>query len=137
MFLNFALSTLLLAAHKEKVFLWTASICTAFNVAANLMLIPRYSYLAAAAVTVATESLLLVMNFYLVRRLLGEFVFPKNAIRITIGFLAVVAAYWALGRQISQLWAGSAACLIFALLAFRTASGMRVVKALVSQSGVR
>jgi len=137
MFLNFALSTLLLAAHKEKVFLWTASICTAFNVAANLLLIPRYSFLAAATVTVATESLLLIMNFYLVRRLLGEFVFPKNGIRITLGFLAVLAAYWALGRQVSQIWAGSVACLVFAFLAFRTASGMRVVKALVSQSGVR
>jgi O-antigen/teichoic acid export membrane protein len=137
MFLNFALSTLLLAAHKEKIFLWTASICTAFNVAANLVLIPQYSFLGAAAVTVATEALLLVMNFYLVRRLLGEFVFPKNGIRITLGFLAVVAAYWVLGRQVPQIWAGSAACLVFAYLAFRTASGMRVVKALVSQSGVR
>jgi O-antigen/teichoic acid export membrane protein len=137
MFLNFALSTLLLAAHKEKVFLWTASICTAFNVAANLLLIPQYSFLAAAAVTVATESLLLLMNFYLVRRLMGEFVFPKNGVRITLGFLAVMAAYWALGRQVPQIWAGSAACLVFAYLAFRTASGMRVVKALISQSGVR
>lgn len=137
MFLNFALSTLLLAAHREKVFLWTASICTAFNVAANLLLIPRYSFLAAAAVTVATESLLLAMNFHLVRRLLGQAVFPKDAVKITAGFIVVLAAYWALGRQISQLWAGSAACLLFALLAFRTASGMRVVKALVSQSGAR
>jgi O-antigen/teichoic acid export membrane protein len=137
MFLNFALSTLLLAAHKEKVFLRTASTCTAFNIAANLVLIPRYSFLAAAAVTVATELLLVVMNFYLVRRLLGQSVFPKNGIRITIGFVVVVAVYWLLGRQISQLWAGSAACLVFAFLAWRTASGMRVVKALVSQSGAR
>jgi O-antigen/teichoic acid export membrane protein len=137
MFLNFALSTLLLAAHKEKVFLWTASVCTCFNVAANLLLIPRYSYLAAAAVTVATESLLLAMNFYLVRRLLGQSVFPQDGLRITAGFIVVLAAYWALGREISQLWAGSAACLVFALLALRTASGMRVVKALVSQSGAR
>src|SRR5262249_22306836 len=128
---------LLLAAHKEKIFLWTASICTAFNVAANLVLIPQYSFLGAAAVTVATEALLLVMNFYLVRRLLGQFVFPKNGIRITLGFIAVVAADCALGRQMPQIWAGSAACLVFAYLAFRTASGMRVVKALVSQSGVR
>jgi len=137
MFLNFALSTLLLAAHKEKAFLWTASVCTCFNIAANLLLIPRYSYLAAAAITVATESLLLVMNVYLVKRLLGQSVFPKDGVKITAGFIAVVAAYWVLGREISQVWAGSAACLIFAVLALRTASGMRVVKALVGQSGTR
>jgi O-antigen/teichoic acid export membrane protein len=137
MFLNFALGTLLLAAHREKVFLWTTSICTVFNVIANLVLIPRYSFLAAAAVTVATESLLLAMNLFLVKRLLGHAVFPKNWVRITVGFVAVVAAYWALGHQIPQLWAGSAACLVFAFLSLRTASGMRVVKALVSQSGAR
>ncbi len=137
MFLNFALSTLLLAAHKEKVFLWTASICTGFNVAANLLLIPRYSFLAAAAVTVATESLLLAMNLYLVRRLLGQSVLPKDGVKITAGFVAVMAADWALGHEIPQLWAGSAACLVFAVLALRTAPAMRVVKALAGQSGGR
>jgi O-antigen/teichoic acid export membrane protein len=136
-FMNFALSTLLLAAHREKVFLWTALIGTVFNVTANLLLIPRYSFLAAAAVTVATESLLLCMNLYLVKRLLGQAVFPKKGIRISLGFVVVITAYWLLGRQIPQIWAGSAACLVFALLAARTTSGMRVIKALVSRSGAR
>ncbi|HJX85545.1 MAG TPA: oligosaccharide flippase family protein, partial [Candidatus Angelobacter sp.] len=61
-FLNYALNTLLLAAHHEKVFLWTATICTVFNIVANLIFIPRYSYLAAAVVTVLTEGLLLAQN---------------------------------------------------------------------------
>src|SRR5262249_27581995 len=122
---------------KEKVFLWAALIGTAFNVTANLLLIPRYSFLAAAAVTVATESLLLAMYLYLVKRLSGQAVFPKNGIRITLGFVVLVAAYWLLGRKIPQIWAGSAACLVFALLAARTVSGMRVIKALVSRSGAR
>src|SRR5262249_20326321 len=75
-FLNFALNTLLLSAHKEKAFLVTATVCTVFNIAANLLLIPRYSFVAAAAVTAATECLLLVQNFYLVRKFSGGMVFP-------------------------------------------------------------
>ena len=67
-FLNSALNTLLLAAHREKCFLWTASVCTVFNIAANLILIPRFSFIAAAGVTVATECLLLAQNLYLTRR---------------------------------------------------------------------
>jgi hypothetical protein len=77
------------------------------------------------------------MNIYFVKRLLGQAVLPKGGLKITAGFIMVLGAYWALGREISQLWAGSAACLLFALLALRTASGMRVVKALVGQSGTR
>jgi O-antigen/teichoic acid export membrane protein len=136
-FLNFALSTLLLAAHREKIFLVTALIGTVFNITANLLLIPRYSFLAAAAVTVATESLLLAIFLYLVKRFLGQAVFPKKGIRITLGFVVVMLAYWLLERQIPQIWAGSAACLVFALLAARMVSGMRVIKALVSRSGAR
>jgi len=135
-FLNFALSTLLLAAHKEKIFLVTALIGTAFNITANLLLIPRYSFLAAAAVTVATESLLLAVFLYFVKKFLGQAVFPQKGIRITVGFVVVMTAYWLLARQIPQIWAGSAACLVFGLLAARTASGMRVIKALV-RSGAR
>jgi len=137
MFLNFALSTLLLAAHKEKVFVWTASICTAFNIAANLILIPRYSFLAAAAVTVATESLLLAMNLYLVGRLLGQLVLPKEGWKIISVFILVLGLYWVLRNQISQVWAGSAACLVYTVFALRTASGMRVFKALFGQSDAR
>ena len=50
-FLNYALNIFLLARNREWVFLRTASVCTVVNVAANLLLIPRYSYIAAAAVT--------------------------------------------------------------------------------------
>jgi len=59
-FLNYALNMLLLAAHKENFFIWTAGLCTVFNISANLLLIPKFSFLAAAVVTVFTELLLLL-----------------------------------------------------------------------------
>jgi O-antigen/teichoic acid export membrane protein/glycosyltransferase involved in cell wall biosynthesis len=121
-FLNSALNTLFLAAHREKVFLWTASVCTVFNVAANLILIPRFSFIAAAAVTVATECLLLAQNFYLTRRFLGQVILPKDAGRITVYFLVAIAAFWGLHQAVPQLWAGSAVCLAFALV---TAANVR------------
>jgi O-antigen/teichoic acid export membrane protein len=63
MFVNHALNMLLLAARHERVFLWTTTICTVFNLAANLLFIPRYSFAAAAVITVLTELVLLGMNF--------------------------------------------------------------------------
>jgi O-antigen/teichoic acid export membrane protein len=59
MFMNYALNTFLLARGRERLFLRTASVCTVVNIIANLILIPRYSYLAAASVTILTELVLL------------------------------------------------------------------------------
>jgi O-antigen/teichoic acid export membrane protein len=118
-FLNGALNTLLLAAHREKAFLWTASVCTVFNIAANLILIPKFSFIAAAGVTVATECLLLAQNLYLTRKYLGRTILPKDAGSITAFFVLALAAFWALRYGIPQLWAGSAVCLAFAAFALR------------------
>jgi O-antigen/teichoic acid export membrane protein len=122
-FLNSALNTLILAAHREKYFVWTASVCTVFNVAANLILIPRFSFIAAAGVTVATECLLLAQNLYLTRRFLGQAILPKDAARITACFVLALGAFWALRRAAPQLWAGSAVCLAFAVFAVQMLGG--------------
>src|SRR5262249_39023530 len=122
-FLNFALNTLLLSAHKEKAFLVTATVCTVFNITANLLLIPRYSFMAAAGVTVATECLLLAQNFYLVRRLIGRLVLPAGGLMITATFVLVLAGFWALQRGIPQMWAGSLACIVFAAFALKMVTG--------------
>jgi len=124
-FLNLALNTLLLAAHREKVFLWTATVCTVFNIAANLLLIPKFSFKAAAWVTVATECLLLAQNLYLVRKLLGHSVLPKDWAGITIAFTAVMAGFWGLQRGIPQTWAGTAALAVFAIFAVWSAAELR------------
>jgi O-antigen/teichoic acid export membrane protein len=78
-FLNYALNIFLLARNREWVFLRTASVCTLVNVAANLVLIPRYSYIAAAGVTILTEVVLLGQNLALVRKMLGYMPLPKHS----------------------------------------------------------
>lgn len=124
-FLNFALNVLLLSAHKEKAFLLTGTICTVFNVVANLLLIPRFSYIAAAGVTVATECLLLGQNLYLVKRLMGRMVPPKDGLKVSLGFALVMAGFWLLQRAVPQVWAGFAACTAFAVFAAVSMPGLR------------
>jgi O-antigen/teichoic acid export membrane protein len=112
-FLNFALNTFLLAAHKENYFLWTAGLCTVFNVSANLLLIPRFSFLAAAVVTVLTELLLFSQNLYLIKKSLGHSVLPKDGARITLSFVAAVTGFVVLRYWIPEVLAGSLAALAF------------------------
>jgi glycosyltransferase involved in cell wall biosynthesis/O-antigen/teichoic acid export membrane protein len=127
-FLNLALNTLLLVAHREKVFLWTATNCVLFNIAANLVLIPKFSFKAAAAVTVATECLLLAQNLYLVRKLLGQAVLPRDWAGITVAFTAVIAGFLGLQHRVPQTWAGAAALTAFAVFAVWSAGEFRQLR---------
>jgi O-antigen/teichoic acid export membrane protein len=99
-------------------------VCTVFNISANLILIPRFSFLAAAGVTVATECLLLAQNFFLIKKFLGQVILPKDAARITACFVLALVALWASGRVIPQIWAGSAACIAFAIFAVQMLGGL-------------
>ncbi|HEV3038485.1 MAG TPA: oligosaccharide flippase family protein [Candidatus Angelobacter sp.] len=123
-FLNHALNILLLAAHKEKIFVWTASICTVFNISVNLLLIPRFSFTGAAAATLLTELLLLAQNCYLVRRFLGEFVFPKDSLKTTLVFLLAVTGFLALRNLAGEIIAGTIASAAFASFAVMTGRGL-------------
>jgi len=75
----------LVALGKQKVSLVVAVIALIWNLSLNLILIPHYSYLAAAAVTIATEGLVLVLtSFYLARNfsLYPNITFPKTLIEL-------------------------------------------------------
>ncbi len=123
-FLNFALNTLFLSASKERIFLKTASLCGVFNVVANLILIPRFSFIGAAVVTVLTECLLLAQNLYFIRATLGRSVFPKDGARITAIFALVLAGFWGLQQVIPRVLAGGLACAVFALGSAWTTRGI-------------
>jgi O-antigen/teichoic acid export membrane protein len=126
-FLNHALNVLLLAARKEKIFVWTASICTIFNVSANLLLIPRFSFMGAAVATLLTELLLLAQNCYLVQRFLGEFVFPQDGIKTTSVFLSAIISFLMLRNLTGEIIAGILANAAFAWFAVMTSSGPKVL----------
>lgn len=91
-FLNNGMNMLLLARNREHVFLRTAGVCLAANLAANLVLIPRYSFIAAASVTIFTELLLLGQNALLTRPLLGSWPWPRYWIRTSVAFGAIFGA---------------------------------------------
>ena len=75
----------LVALGKQRVSLMVAVIALVWNLSLNLILIPRYSYVAAAVVTITTEGLVLVLtSFYLARKfsLQPSFTFPKTLIEL-------------------------------------------------------
>jgi O-antigen/teichoic acid export membrane protein len=126
-FLNHALNILLLAAHKEKVFVWTASICTVFNISVNLLLIPRFSFVGAATATLLTELLLLAQNCYLVRRLIGEFIFPQDGLKTTSVFLLAITGFLILRSLVGGIIAGTLTSAAFASFAVMTSRGLSVL----------
>jgi O-antigen/teichoic acid export membrane protein len=75
----------LIALGKQKISLIVAVMALIWNVGLNLIFIPRYSYLAAAVVTIATEGLVLILtSVYLAKKfnLKPSFSFPKTLVEI-------------------------------------------------------
>ena len=70
-YLNYALNSGLLAAKRERVFIVTSSVCLAVNLIGNLILIPVFSWRAAAALTIGTELVVLILNQYWLRQVTG------------------------------------------------------------------
>lgn len=68
-YLNHLTGYTLIALGKQRVSLVVASVAFTFNIVLNLILIPRFSFLGAAAVTVATEGLVFCLtSFYLAKK---------------------------------------------------------------------
>jgi O-antigen/teichoic acid export membrane protein len=57
----------LMAADRDRALLWIAVFILAANVALNLLLVPRYGFEAAAAITVASEALVMLPIAWAVR----------------------------------------------------------------------
>lgn len=60
-FLTYVFSTLFISINKQNVMLKITFIAMIFNITANILLIPKYSYIAAASTTVLTELLGVVL----------------------------------------------------------------------------
>jgi O-antigen/teichoic acid export membrane protein len=113
MFLNYGLNTFLLSRSRERAFLWTSSICAIVNVVLNLILIPRFSYYAAAAVTIMTELLLLVHNLLIIRKIFSFVALPKRLLVTAAILLALAAIGLASNLSFSPLFTVTAACAAF------------------------
>lgn len=112
-YLNFALNISLLALRRERVFVVTSLICLAVNVIGNLIFIPRFSWRAAAVMTIVTEAALLAQNVYWVRRALGSVPVPYRGLRTSGLFALLVPAILFGGRLFSPVLIGIGCMAIF------------------------
>lgn len=121
-YLNYALSVQLLAACQERVFVVTSLICLGVNVIGNFIFIPIYSWRAAAALTIATELVLLAQNVFWLRRMIGTVPKPFGGVRTSMVFASLLLLSLMGERVASPVYVGSAAVLLFLLYLYR--SGM-------------
>jgi O-antigen/teichoic acid export membrane protein len=119
-YVNYALNIRLLAGGHERVFLATSLICLGVNLIGNLIFIPRYSWRAAAAMTIVTEAALLVQNVFWLRRTVGAVPRPFGWVRSSLVFAALMGVALAGTRTASPGLIGSACILFFLMYLYRT-----------------
>jgi O-antigen/teichoic acid export membrane protein len=83
MFWNFVLNTQFVAKSFDRAILYAAGAALAVNVALNLLLIPKFGYMACAAVTVVTELALLGANMHFVSKI-GAIAIPEHFGRLAV-----------------------------------------------------
>ena len=71
-FLNYILGSLLTSMDRQKTVLKITIVSLVFNVGLNLVVIPKYSYLGASVITVLTDIISFVLNFYVVSKLVSK-----------------------------------------------------------------
>jgi len=84
----------LIARDRQASALWLNASALAFNVGLNFLLIPRYGIVAAAAVTVASEVLILLGSYVLMRRYYGFFPLPRTLAPAVAAAAAMGAVLW-------------------------------------------
>jgi O-antigen/teichoic acid export membrane protein len=86
----------LIAKERQLSALWLNVTALTFNVGLNLALVPRYGIVAAAVVTVASEILILVGSYPLMRRHLSFFPRPRTLPPALVAAAAMAGAMWVL-----------------------------------------
>jgi O-antigen/teichoic acid export membrane protein len=132
-YVNYALNVRLLAGSHERVFVVTSLICLTVNVIGNLLLIPSYSWRAAAVLTIVTEAVLLAQNVYWLRRIVGTVPTPFRWIRTSLVFVALLGTALGGAKLASPTAIGSVCLLLF--LAYLYQTGMMQEFALAWRNG--
>lgn len=119
-YLNYALNSGLLAAKRERVFIVTSSVCLAVNLIGNLILIPVFSWRAAAALTIGTELVVLILNQYWLRQVTGTILKPLGWARISSVFAALLTVGLTGTKVLSPSIVGSACLILFLMYLYWT-----------------
>jgi O-antigen/teichoic acid export membrane protein len=86
----------LIARDRQASALWLNLSALTFNVGLNFLLIPRYGIVVAAIVTVASELLILLGSYPLMRRYFGFFPAPRTLLGAVIAAAAMGGLLWLL-----------------------------------------
>lgn len=70
-FIGAVLNYTVIAVEQQRILIFPYTVATAFNILANIIVIPRYSYMGASYVTVATELLVVIWAGIIVYRRIG------------------------------------------------------------------
>jgi O-antigen/teichoic acid export membrane protein len=84
----------LIAIDKQRFITISFAVTLAFNVAANIVLIPRFSYVGAAMVTIASEIVLLIPFYYCVRKYIGRLPVSSIALRPVLSVALMGGCLW-------------------------------------------
>jgi O-antigen/teichoic acid export membrane protein len=101
-FVNGVTQYVLIALDQQRWITKTFALAAAFNIGANLLLIPRFSYPAAAAITIASEWVLLVPWTWSVQQRLGPLPWPAIVVRPVLAAAGMATALWLL--RPASLW---------------------------------
>lgn len=85
-----------IVARRQKQLIWVYLTVTVVNLIANLIFIPRYSYLAAASVTFATETLLAILLFIVITKVLNLKMSFVSLSRLFVGVVLAGLINWKL-----------------------------------------
>lgn len=86
-FVNYILGSLLTSMNRQYTVLKITIICLAMNIMMNIILIPIYSYLGAAFVTVITDAFSVALSFFVVSRLVSRVAVHKVIFKPAIACL--------------------------------------------------
>lgn len=104
-FANWSLSNAIIALDKEQVMLKVFSICAGFNILLNLLLIPKFQHNGAAWATVASQTLLIVLQLAtLGRNLLGSLTLGRLSLKpLLAGVITCGLACWLVSGHLNLL----------------------------------
>jgi O-antigen/teichoic acid export membrane protein len=127
LFVNSAFTAMLYSVDRQDLFAWTTAAAVVVNVGLNLMLIPRWGYLAASADTVVTEAAFSIVAWGLLRRQ-GQ---PLPWLRLTWRMLPATVllagvAYWFSDRSVLIAAPLAGLAYLAGLWAFRAVSAEEV-----------
>lgn len=127
-------NSVLVATKNQTALIWIYMFLIAENVTLNILFIPKYSYLAAAVITVITEIIGLGANWYLLRRRTNFIPHFKILGKVLIStFMMAVCLYVFRDKLVFALLTGGLTYMVF-ILALGVVSGEQLISVFSSKS---